>query len=140
CNMILYCSSNHELEDKTNHEEICKILRKLSHSHPIFWLNHNFVRDNWVKSRKDLLRIVKVELQRDMKPYEVQMIMFAKSCFICHEQRNLQTCTECYCVNYCSNHAQALKYHYISNCARLKSCLQADQYLQLDYRVTYNKF
>ncbi|EFN89164.1 hypothetical protein EAI_15932 [Harpegnathos saltator] len=130
CNMILYCSSNHELEHKANHEEICIILGKLSHSHPVFWQTHNFRREDWVKSRKDLLRIVKVELQRYMKPYEVPMIMFAKSCFICHEQRNLQTCTECYCVNYCSNHAEVLIYHHITNCAKLKSCLGTDKYIQ----------
>ncbi|XP_011145790.1 uncharacterized protein LOC105186950 isoform X1 [Harpegnathos saltator] len=139
CNMIFYCTRLQKWKDNVNHEEICEILRKFSQSHPQFWQTGNFSQEDWIKSRKELLRLVKTEFERDMKPYEKQMIMFAKSCFVCHEQRNLQTCTECYCVNYCSKHAESLKNHQSSNCAKLKSCLETDLYL---YRadLVYYKF
>ncbi|XP_011144147.1 uncharacterized protein LOC105185961 isoform X1 [Harpegnathos saltator] len=74
-----------------------------------------------------------------MKPYEMQMILFTKSCFICHEQYNLQTCTECYSVNYCLNHVIAMRYHKFYNCAKLKSCLETDQYLH-NVSLFYNRF
>ncbi|XP_025159829.1 uncharacterized protein LOC112589700 [Harpegnathos saltator] len=130
CNMILYCCNYHKSEHQANHKEICEILEKLSHSHPQFWKTRNSSQKNWIKSRKELLRLVKTELERDMKPYEMQMITFAKSCFVCHKQHDLQTCTQCYCVNYCSSHAEVLKNHHSSNCAKLNSCLEMDNYIR----------
>ncbi|XP_025163853.1 uncharacterized protein LOC112590714 [Harpegnathos saltator] len=62
-----------------------------------------------------------------MMPHEMQMIMLAKSCFVCHEQRNLQTCTRCYFLNYCSNHEELLIHHHITNCTKLKSCHEIDR-------------
>ncbi|XP_025163851.1 uncharacterized protein LOC112590713 [Harpegnathos saltator] len=126
CNMILYCSRDHELMNKENHQEICGILKMLLHNHPEFWKTHNFNRKEWINSRKNLLNLVENNLQRDMMPHEMQMIMLAKSCFVCHEQRNLQTCTRCYSLNYCSNHEELLIHHDIVNCTKLKSCYEMD--------------
>ncbi|XP_025163852.1 uncharacterized protein LOC105185217 [Harpegnathos saltator] len=127
--MILYCSRDHELFSKDNHQEICGILQTLLHNHPEFWKTHNFNQEEWIKSRKNLLNLVKRNLQRDMMPHEMQMIIFAKSCFVCHEQRNLQTCTRCYCLNYCSKHEEFLTYHHSTNCTKLKSCHEIDRYI-----------
>ncbi|EFN78919.1 hypothetical protein EAI_11098, partial [Harpegnathos saltator] len=128
CNMILYCSHcNHELLNEKNHQEICGVLEILLHNHPEFWETHNFSQEEWINSRKNLLILVKRNLQRNMMPYEIQMIMFAKSCFVCHEQRNLQTCTRCYSLNYCSNHEELLIHHHITNCTKLKSCYEIDR-------------
>ncbi|XP_025163844.1 uncharacterized protein LOC112590710 [Harpegnathos saltator] len=122
CNMILYCSRDHELKGKGNHQEICGILEILLQNHPEFWKTYYFNQEEWIKSRKNLLNLVKSNLQRDMMPYEMQMIMFAKSCFVCHEQRNLQTCSRCLCLNYCSDHDDFLTHHHSTNCTKLKSC------------------
>ncbi|XP_025163848.1 uncharacterized protein LOC112590711 [Harpegnathos saltator] len=129
CNMIIYCSRDHELMNKENHQEICGILKMLLHNHPEFWETHNFKQEEWINSRKNLLNLVKRNLQRNMLPYEIQMIMFAKSCFVCHEQRNLQTCTRCYSLNYCSNHEELLIHHHITNCTKLMSCYEIDRYI-----------
>ncbi|EFN76529.1 hypothetical protein EAI_00968 [Harpegnathos saltator] len=67
--MIVYCCNDHKSKHKAYHIEICEELRKLSHSHPIFWQTNNFSQENWMNSRKGFLQLVKVELQRDMKPY-----------------------------------------------------------------------
>ncbi|XP_011145818.2 uncharacterized protein LOC105186970 [Harpegnathos saltator] len=129
CNMILYCQSEHELVDKENHEQICGILVTISYKYMEMWKTFGYIQDFWIRSRKNLLRLVKRELQRDMKPYEIQMIMFAKSCFLCHHQlhRNLRTCTECYCVNYCSEHKESFNILHSPNCAGLKSCFEVDR-------------
>ncbi|XP_025163850.1 uncharacterized protein LOC112590712 [Harpegnathos saltator] len=129
CNMILYCSRDHELKGKGNHQEICGILETVLQNHPEFWKTHNFNQEEWINSRKNLLNLVKRNLQRDMMPYEMQMIMFAKSCFVCHEQRNLQTCMRCYCLNYCSKHEEFLTHHHSTNCTKLKSCYEIDFYI-----------
>ncbi|EFN82111.1 hypothetical protein EAI_11810, partial [Harpegnathos saltator] len=129
CNITFYCSNNHESEDNENHNDICKILKKISCNYPEYWQTHNLKQENWISSRKNLLRLVKYKLPRDMMPHEIQMIMFTKSCSICREQSNLQTCMECYCVHYCSYHPEVLKNHHSSNCAKLKLCLQVDMIL-----------
>ncbi|EFN76222.1 hypothetical protein EAI_01133, partial [Harpegnathos saltator] len=126
CNVILYCSRDHELKGKGSHQEICGILETVLQNHPEFWITHNFNQEEWINSRKNLLNLVKRNLQRDMMPYEMQMIMFAKSCFVCHEQRNLQTCMRCYCLNYCSKHEEFLTHHHSTNCTKLKSCYEID--------------
>ncbi|XP_011145125.1 uncharacterized protein LOC105186543 [Harpegnathos saltator] len=129
CKMILFCSHDHASIHSGNHAEICDVLKKLSRKYPQYWRTKNFSREDWIQSRKDLLDIVQKKLQRDMKLYEIQMIMFAKSCFICHKQRNLQACTGCFCVNYCSNHAEDFENYHSPNCVKLKSCLETDYYL-----------
>ncbi|EFN80341.1 hypothetical protein EAI_07061 [Harpegnathos saltator] len=139
CNMILYCSSDHESMDKGNHVDICGILTTLSQSNPQLWHTCNISQKNWIESRKELLYLVKEALRRDMKPYEIEMIKFVKSCFICHVQCNLQTCTVCYCMNYCSYHAKALENHQSSNCTKLKSYLEIDREILLKFYPIHRK-
>lgn len=52
---------------------------------------------------------------RELKPHEVQIIMFAKSCLICHQDTYLYTCTICCSVSYYANHAEQLPQQYFEN-------------------------
>ncbi|XP_032682832.1 uncharacterized protein LOC116849617 isoform X2 [Odontomachus brunneus] len=54
---------------------------------------------NWIQLRQQFLSAIKKWTLRKLKQYEEQMILFAKSCSICHRH-----CRTCYSDYYCSDH------------------------------------
>lgn len=129
CYMISYCTEEHRLENEIHHTQFCAVLQELFISHPRFWYCEYFNQEEWIKSRKEFVHLIQAKLFRDLEPYEVQMIMFAKSCFKCHQQSYLDTCTKCYSFNYCDNHAETLIIHQISDCVKLEICFDIDMKL-----------
>lgn len=122
CNMIVYCNLNHRLRHYACHVQICDAMQKLLESHPQFRINFELNFEKWAETRKEFLRLISLQLQRDLKPYEVQMITLTRSCFVCHEQANY-ICMKCYSVNYCCNHIDRRKLH---SCEELRLCFQID--------------
>lgn len=70
------------------------------------WNNRRLTTKNWMKSRRYFANRIRLHMPRDLELYEEQMIFFAKSCLICHQQANLRTCTKCYSANYCIEHVE----------------------------------
>ncbi|XP_032671199.1 uncharacterized protein LOC116844143 [Odontomachus brunneus] len=124
CFMITYCNMDHRLRDYASHMQICEVLRKLFKSHSKFWIHLKLYLEQWIEMRKEFLNLISLQLQRDLKPYEVQMITLTKSCFICHKQMNIHTCKRCYSVNYCPKHIDRLGKHH--SCSELMLCFQID--------------
>ncbi|XP_014477572.1 PREDICTED: uncharacterized protein LOC106745998 [Dinoponera quadriceps] len=126
CETNLYCSLEHKMEDQLYHRQICQAIRDVETNHlHLYRLCKE--QEEWINLRKECLRLIKEKLSRDLEPYEVQMIMFKQSCFICHIQCNLSTCTTCYSINYCPNHKENFKhFDHVSNCKDLKLCLNID--------------
>ncbi|XP_011149384.1 uncharacterized protein LOC105189153 isoform X2 [Harpegnathos saltator] len=126
CYMISYCSEEHKKLHAREHEDICKIIVKSLNANPE-WFTRSIPLKDWIESKKKLLNLVKVHLQRELLPYEVQMFMCAKSCFTCQKQIDLLCCTGCYSVNYCVDHVKEYhEYHYINNCKQLALSLNLD--------------
>lgn len=123
--MVSYCSRDHKELHHSSHMEICtavqKLLKKKSQ-----WDVCPLNLEEWIQLRKEFLRLVKSELSRDLKSYEVQMIMFARSCFICHQQTNLYTCMMCHSANYCIDHIEAFNNYHSFTCKELLLCLSLD--------------
>ncbi|XP_032677158.1 uncharacterized protein LOC116846880 isoform X2 [Odontomachus brunneus] len=87
CCMIIYCNRHHERLHEKQHMDMCKSLRCiLDNYNEFFDPTRRFSQKEWIESRKQLMKIVKHELLRNLKPYEKQMILFPKSCLICHQQ------------------------------------------------------
>lgn len=126
CLMIYYCNDQHKLDDQESHTQICVVLHKLFIVYPFFWTFSYYTRKEWIDSRKQLMGLIKTELSRDLNPYEKQIIMLARSCYICHKQMNLDICKKCYNFNYCSDHADALINHSYMDCENFKKCLISD--------------
>lgn len=125
CYMITYCSKDHREQDYSSHIEICaafsKVLKKFE------WNKQCFSsQEEWLQSREDFLCLIKLELSRDLTSHEMQMIRFAKSCIVCHQQMNLQTCKMCHSANYCNTHAEVFKCLHNSRCRALLLCLSLD--------------
>lgn len=141
CYMVSYCSKGHREMHHSSHVEICaavqKLLKKKSQCNTCP-LN---LRE-WIQSRKEFLSLIESELSRDLRSHEVQMIMYAKSCLICHRQTNLYTCTTCYSANYCSDHTEAFMSHCNTTCKELLLCLSLDMELfhGLGSTMKFNRF
>lgn len=133
CFMISYCSMRHRQFDELHHMEICAAITKFLTEAPQ-WDNRLLSMNEWIESKKLCIWSISMILRRELKPIEVQMIVFTKSCLICHQDTYLFTCTICYSVNYCDNHADVfLTAHYLSS-----FCKQMLLSLNLDiYNMTY---
>ncbi|XP_032677159.1 uncharacterized protein LOC116846880 isoform X3 [Odontomachus brunneus] len=140
CCMIIYCNRHHERLHEKQHMDMCKSLRCiLDNYNEFFDPTRRFSQKEWIESRKQLMKIVKHELLRNLKPYEKQMILFPKSCLICHQQVRLKTCMTCHSSNYCDEHIEAFQNQHNSNCEGLALCLTLARKLPHNYTY-HNKF
>ncbi|XP_032682838.1 uncharacterized protein LOC116849622 isoform X1 [Odontomachus brunneus] len=105
CDMISYCTPEHSLMHRPQHMQICEYIIRV--------LRENKIRRDcalslfkWIQLRQQFLSSIKKWIPRKLKLYEEQMILFAKSCSICHRQINLEHCQTCYSDYYCSEHIQ----------------------------------
>lgn len=139
CYLITYCSKDHREEDYPFHMEICAAVSKLLKK-GFKW--NSVSQEEWLQSRENLIRLVKLKLSRDLMTHEMQIIRFAKSCFVCHQQRNVQTCKMCYSANYCVNHAEVFKCLHNSRCKELLLCLSLDMELihGFEFKLKFTRF
>ncbi|XP_019697507.1 uncharacterized protein LOC109503963 [Harpegnathos saltator] len=77
----------------------------------------------WFHSRMELISLTEKELSRPLEFHEKQIILYAKSCRICHQQTNLRKCTTCSSANYCTDHAEIFQKIHNSNCDNQFLCL-----------------
>ncbi|EFN86872.1 hypothetical protein EAI_01800 [Harpegnathos saltator] len=66
------------------------------------------------------------EMQRRLMPYEEQMILFAKSCYICFQEFDLRVCEMCYSAYYCEQHKQQFQIKHNKHCWDLMFCLNLE--------------
>ncbi|EFN75375.1 hypothetical protein EAI_06159 [Harpegnathos saltator] len=59
-------------------------------------------------------------MTRPLFAYETLMILYAKSCLVCHRQTELTVCRGCYCVNFCSDHTEGFEMYHSPHCMLLK--------------------
>lgn len=124
CDMISYCSEYHKKLHRPEHEDICSFIMRFINEDPN-WYTHRIYFEDWFKVQENLVLIAQMALGRKLKTYEVQMIMSAKSCFICHRRHNLFTCEKCISVNYCADHISEIFLHK-ATCNDLALCLDLD--------------
>ncbi|XP_014480878.1 PREDICTED: uncharacterized protein LOC106747653 [Dinoponera quadriceps] len=105
CRLVFYCTKEHKNLHKSHHMDICRII---AHVSQVDQNRRRFSnRQEWIQSRKELLELIKHNLRRPLETYELQMILWSKSCIACHQQAELHTCQKCFSANYCDDHATA---------------------------------
>lgn len=124
CHMICYCSKEHKGQHRSHHEDICTLIAQFINEDPD-WNTHRFCCEDLIKRQKSFVQIAQLALGRKLETYEVQMFMFAKMCFICHQRSNLVTCRKCISVSYCDDHASQICLHR-PVCDDLALCLHLD--------------
>lgn len=103
------------------HYDICMLITSLKNE----GLQYLYF-DEWIALQKKFVQLIQMSLGREIKPYEVQMIMFAKSCFICHQRNIFYTCNVCLSVSYCVDHVNQIYMHHEAVCTQLAISLQID--------------
>lgn len=123
CCMISYCNEKHRMLHRPQHQELCEAIRKMRKTRN-FWVTRGMTKDEWIIHKKENVQTIKPIIRRELKPYEEQMFLFAKSCHICHQQHDLKiTCSGCFSVNKCNDH----KFYDIDHdCQQLKTSLFLD--------------
>ncbi|XP_032678667.1 uncharacterized protein LOC116847621 [Odontomachus brunneus] len=139
CRMIFYCNNEHRREHASHHMELCQYLTQFLKEKEDWGNTRYALTSEWTQSRKEFLHTIKTRLLRKLKPYEEEMIIFAKSCVHCHQQINLNTCQTCYSDNYCIGHLQEFKSQHESKCKMLMLCLNLD-IRYLSFNSFENKF
>lgn len=125
CYMISYCCEKHRLHHMPEHVEICESIRK----HLVMKPHEDERRYSpleWLILRKEFLRLIKIDLDRELKPYEIQMLMCRKSCLICHQQTELRTCEYCCSANWCKEHVKEFRKRHFSSCKKLNTLINVD--------------
>ncbi|XP_032678506.1 uncharacterized protein LOC116847523 isoform X2 [Odontomachus brunneus] len=101
CYMISYCSEEHEAIHRNTHFQICKAIGRVITDKSFSDMYPSL--GEWIKSRKVILHQMPSILSRGLPPYEMEMIMCAKSCGVCFRQTNIRCCSICYSANFCDD-------------------------------------
>ncbi|XP_032685250.1 uncharacterized protein LOC116850741 isoform X2 [Odontomachus brunneus] len=115
CYMIFYCSENHERIHKDSHLNFCRNLAKI-----IDKSDWNLCEDltKWLSSRTKI--ITKMTVRKMIKDsIDINVIIFAKSCYKCHRQINLKPCIICFSANYCDDHQMLFNLEHKNICKEL---------------------
>ncbi|XP_043466799.1 uncharacterized protein LOC122501422 [Leptopilina heterotoma] len=122
CNMISYCSKEHQKQDWPNHKQFCRVLCQIKKD----WKVDNLFQSlkvNTVEERTAvfnrlynngegdiLIECLKVKaaklLKRKLNLWEMHMIQFPRICSICYESRHeiLVNCKKCPQTTFCKEH------------------------------------
>lgn len=123
--MISYCSEEHRMLHRPQHMEICETITNVSRRMNN-WNTRFMSTKGWAEFKEANKQCIEQNLRRNLKPYEVQMFLFAKSCIICRKQSNLSiACDYCLSVNVCLDHYLTPYEH---NCLHLMRSLNLDIY------------
>lgn len=125
CHMISYCSKEHKEMHLQEHSYICTHIERRLTEIPE-WRMRQFPSSEWLKSKKEFMQSVQALMTRELQPYEMQMLMCAKSCLTCHKQVDLFTCEVCYSSNFCLEHLQSFTIDHSTDCENLTLLLNLD--------------
>ncbi|XP_032676956.1 uncharacterized protein LOC116846787 [Odontomachus brunneus] len=125
CHLIPYCSEEHKAMHHSTHMRICldiaSVLQEISGGTRRFdnW-------QQWIQSRKELTELIQQRVSK-IDPYMKQVILWSKSCYVCHQQTDLQVCQRCFSANYCDEHANIFHTKHVGNkCDQLMLSLNID--------------
>ncbi|XP_033215256.1 uncharacterized protein LOC117171759 [Belonocnema kinseyi] len=109
CKMIFYCGKNHQSEDQLQHKDICKVILGMlneSGAPNLFDKMKKSNSDEWLRTKIELMLKAKSKLGRTLFDHEVQMFLFPKTCFVCHES-DLSVLRKCGCgTHLCKAHKE----------------------------------
>lgn len=125
CHLIPYCSEKHKAKHHPKHTTVClSIASALQH------ISGTRKFDNWqqwIQSRKKLIRLVRQKYMPNLSQHVMDVILWSKSCYVCHKETDLKVCQRCFSVNYCGEHANAFHTtHDKHKCDQLKLSLNID--------------
>ncbi|EFN82511.1 hypothetical protein EAI_00216 [Harpegnathos saltator] len=140
CSLISYCSKDHKILHLPEHRQICTAIEKFLKDHPQ-WLARRFTAEEWHEEQCKFYLTVANNLGRSLEEYEIQMFVFARTCFICHQQTGLYSCKRCLSADYCLEHKKEFEEQHPSSCNILTLWLNLEiSNVQYESKVSSLKF
>ncbi|XP_033218434.1 uncharacterized protein LOC117173896 [Belonocnema kinseyi] len=107
--MISYCGTEHQKEHWPEHKQFCREIWIMIKEHAVSHLYQNIQGldlETWNLQRDLLLQELEERLGREVTFHELDVLMFPRICFICHEarQEELKNCPGCPAASFCNEH------------------------------------
>lgn len=109
CCLISYCNNEHKILHYEEHAHICKIIAQILKVKPQSDTRRFDTWQQWIESRKYIVESIEQSFCSLVETYVKQMIMWSKTCVICHQQAELRACQKCFSVNFCNEHAETFR-------------------------------
>ncbi|XP_032678531.1 uncharacterized protein LOC116847542 [Odontomachus brunneus] len=135
CNMISYCSKEHEAIHRNSHSEICKAIGRVITDKSFSDIYPSL--EKWTESRKGILHQTRSSLSRGIQRYEMEMILCAKSCCVCFRQTNIWHCNICYSAHFCHDDQKLFKVLHKKYCPRV---VAITEYEYRPYKRLYRRY
>ncbi|XP_032685264.1 uncharacterized protein LOC116850745 isoform X2 [Odontomachus brunneus] len=94
---------------RNSHSEICIAVARITTDK--YFSDTYPSLEHWIASRDDILQRILPSLSRYVCQYEKEMILCAKSCYVCYRQINRSLCNICYSANFCDDHQVEFSYY-----------------------------
>lgn len=109
CQMISYCSEEHQLEHWPEHKELCKIISIMMKERGVSHLYEKFRGTDLHTWRKERMNIAEEAESRCSKTFQINdtfLFQFSRSCYVCYESRQklLKNCSGCPAATFCNEH------------------------------------
>ena len=88
CKMIFYCGEKHRKKHWPEHKDLCKVILSMLKETGATTLFDNLKTNDaetWMKTKIDLMLKAESKLGNPLLPYQKEMFLFPKTCFVCHE-------------------------------------------------------
>lgn len=121
CQIVCYCSSEHQQKDYQRHQNFCKAAKllgdKLKFS-PKFTYKENLIIH---------MKMFEQLLLRELSYYEKDLVLFRKKCHKCHRIDNsVMKCQICHITSFCPQHKDAEH-----DCTKALKALQCEQVIYI---------
>lgn len=105
CGMVSYCSIKHKKEGLSKHRDLCKILTKICRTEGALAAAKEFSAENYRIYRLELIRIIECGMNRPLKLWEREIVLYPPVCRTCRDSStDLKCCPTCSMDYYCEDH------------------------------------
>ncbi|XP_011865055.1 PREDICTED: uncharacterized protein LOC105560499 [Vollenhovia emeryi] len=120
CFLISYCSVEHQMQHREQHELLCNVATDLFQ--PFYTESCDTPLLEW-EEKLSFKRQVRMRMGRRLEIYEKQMIMFPRECIVCNKPDSLSLidCRDC-AASFCEDHIDSIQHKDI--CGPLGLCFK----------------
>ncbi|XP_033225117.1 uncharacterized protein LOC117178028 [Belonocnema kinseyi] len=109
CNMVSYCSSDHQKEHWPRHKDICNVISSILTEKGVSHVYENLRgidSSKWRQAKINLMSLIAKKLSRPITVEDSDIVAFPRVCFACYDaiQENLRNCPACPFASFCEEH------------------------------------
>lgn len=106
CRMISYCSKQHQIDYRSEHKKLCKIIAEILKEQKKSHIFENIDSTEFNDEKCRIISEVEEKLKRALNKEELMLFKEPRLCFVCREsnQDKLTTCQKCLITSFCDLH------------------------------------